>query len=288
MSSFSQAIRRRKRNRRSWQRPQVRLHIAIIFLLLLSVVPIYLMLTVSFKNELQYQHERWSVSLPLRIRNYVAAWERVGRYIFNTLIVAVAGFLGMATLSTIGGFAFARMRFPFRSQLYGLIIVLLIVPWVLSFIPAYMIYADFGLLETRWALILPRIAGGSVFGIFLLRTFFATLPDEIFEAARIDGASNLDLIWRITLPMSLPILATLAVLEFIGAWNDFLWPFVAVKGENLRVISVALVFMQADTAGSGWGQLFAAYVLASLPLAILFFALGKFYVEGLVQSGIRA
>lgn len=274
--------------RRSWRHPQVGLYALIIVLLLLSVVPVYLMLTVSFKNPLQYQHARWIVSFPLRIGNYAAAWERIGGYIRNTLIVAVAGFLGMVTLSTIAAFVFARMRFPFREQLYSIIIALLIVPWVLSFIPAYMVYSRLGLADTRWALILPRIAGGSVFGIFLLRTFFQGLPEEVFEAARIDGASTLDLIVRITLPMAMPIIATLAVLDFINAWNDFLWPFVAVRSEDLRVISVGLYLLSSDTAGSGWGQLFAGYTIASVPLAILFFALGKFYVEGLVESGIKA
>ncbi len=272
---------------RSWHRPQVGLHAVIGVLLLLSVIPIYLMLVVSFKNPLQYLHERWVISLPLRIRNYDAAWDMIGTYIWNTFFVAIVGFLGMAGLSIVSAYVFARMRFPFREQLYYAIIALLLVPWVLSFVPAYMVYNDFGLIDTYWALLVPRIVNGSIFGIFLLRAFFAGLPEEIFEAARMDGAGHWSLIWRITIPMSLAVIATLAVLDFIGAWNDFLWPFVSISSEARRVISVALYLLRTDTVGSGWGPLFAGYTIASIPLAILFFALGKFYVEGLVESGLK-
>ncbi len=272
---------------RSWHRPQVGLHAVIGVLLLLSVIPIYLMLVVSFKNPLQYLHERWVISLPLRIRNYDAAWDMIGTYIWNTFFVAIVGFLGMAGLSIVSAYVFARMRFPFREQLYYAIIALLLVPWVLSFVPAYMVYNDFGLIDTYWALLVPRIVNGSIFGIFLLRAFFAGLPEEIFEAARMDGAGHWSLIWRITIPMSLAVIATLAVLDFIGAWNDFLWPFVSISSETRRVISVALYLLRTDTVGSGWGPLFAGYTIASIPLAILFFALGKFYVEGLVESGLK-
>ncbi len=280
-------VLRKSSTPRSWHRPQAGLHAGIGMLLLLSVIPIYLMLVVSFKNPLQYLHERWVISLPLRIRNYDAAWDMIGTYIWNTFFVAIVGFLGMAGLSIVSAYVFARLRFPFREQLYYAVIALLLVPWVLSFVPAYMVYNDFGLIDTYWALIVPRIVNGSIFGIFLLRAFFAGLPEEIFEAARMDGAGHWSLIWRITIPMSLAVIATLAVLDFIGAWNDFLWPFVAISSETRRMISVALYLLQADTVGSGWGPLFAGYTIASIPLAILFFALGKFYVEGLVESGLK-
>jgi len=276
------------KSRRSWQGSQLGLHIAVVFLLLVSLVPVYLLLVVSFKNPLQYQHDRWVVTLPLRIRNYAAAWEQISLYMRNTFLVAVVGFVGRAVLSTIGGYVFARMRFPFRNQIYAAIIALLIVPWSISFVPAYMVYAHFGLDDTFWALTLPRIVGGSVFGIFLLRTFFERLPEELFEAARIDGAGIFDLIVRIALPLSASTIATLGILDFIQAWNDFLWPFVATRSESLRVISVGLYLLRSDTAGAGWGSLFAGYVISSVPLAILFFALGKFYVEGLVESGMKA
>ena len=176
---------------------------------------------------------------------------------------------------------------PLPGPLYYAIIALLSIPWVLSFVPAYMVYNDFGLIDTFWALIIPRIVIGSIFGIFLLRAFFAGLPEEIFGAARIDGAGHWPLIFHITIPLSMTVIATLALLDFINSWNDFLWPFVSISSESRQMISVALYLLQSDTSGSGWGPLFAGYTIASIPLAILFFALGKFYIEGLVESGLK-
>ncbi len=271
------------------------MHIAILVLLFLALAPTYLMLIWSFKNPFQFLDDRWLVSFPLRVGNYAAAWEIVQRYIFNTIFVAIAGFLGMIALSVIGGHVFARMRFPFREPLYYAIISLLMVPWVLTLIPQYMLYYDLGLVNTRWALIMPMIAHGQVLGIFLTRAFISGIPEELYEAARCDGAGTWTLIWRITVPLSLPILAVLAVLTFLSAWNSFIWPLVAITDAKLQVISVGLyAISETGEIGGGpqpfdrYGPLFAGYVIASVPLAILFVFLGRFYVEGLIESGLKA
>ena len=276
---------------KSIQRPQVFLHIGIASLLIITLIPIYLMISISVKNPLQFQYERWTTSFPMRLGNYSAAWSVVSTYVWNTLFVAVVGFLGMLVLSIIGGYVFARMSFPFREVLFFAIIFLLAVPWVISFVPAYMLYGDLGLLNTRWALILPNIAGGPIFGIFLLRAFFSGIPEELYEAARIDGAGHFRMIWQLTLPLSLPIIATLAVINFTSTWNSFLWPLVTINDDSKQMISVGLYRLAAaasqSASASAWGPLFAGYVIASLPLVLLFFALGKWYIEGLVNSGIK-
>ena len=159
-------------------------------MLLLSLIPTYLLITWSFKNGLQYRWERWSISFPLRWSNYAAAWEIVGDYMINTIIVAIIGLMGMLLLSLIGGYVFARMDFPFRQTLYYAIIALLMVPWVLSFIPAYMVYVRFGLLNSRWALIIPELAGGPIFGIFLMRAFISGIPEELFESAVVTALAS--------------------------------------------------------------------------------------------------
>jgi len=280
----------RKQPQQTWQRPQIPTHIVIIILILFSLLPIYLMLTISFKTPLQYQHERWNVSFPLRLTNFNSAWQILGPYIINTVIVAVIGFAGVLVLSIIGGYVFARLRFPFKGPIYYSIIALLMVPWILSFVPAYMLYNQFKMLDSWWALIIPNIAGGPVFGIFLLRTFFEGIPEELYESARIDGAGHWTLIWDITMPLTLPVIATLAILNFLGTWNNFLWPLVAISDKTKQMISVGLYYISGVSGGSGgmeFGPLFAGYVLSSIPLVILFFALGKFYIEGLVNSGLK-
>ncbi|MCC6801403.1 MAG: carbohydrate ABC transporter permease [Anaerolineae bacterium] len=257
-----------------------------------------MMISISFKNPIQYQHERWLLSFPLRLGNYAAAWDIVAPYLVNTLIVAVIGFVGVVILSTLGAYVFAQMEFPFKETLYFAIIILLMIPWVISFIPAYMLYAQFKvfdiqvrLLNTFWVLIIPNIASGPVFGIFLLRAFFSSISKEIYEAARVDGAGHWILITRITVPLSLPVIATLTVINFIGTWNSFLWPLVTISDQTKQMISVGLFQLSnaysRSADNSVWGPLFAGYVIASIPLALLFVGLGKFYVEGLVESGLK-
>jgi ABC-type glycerol-3-phosphate transport system permease component len=280
-----------RRYRQNWHRPQIGTHLFIIFLILLSLVPIYLTLTISVKTGLQYQHERWSVSFPMRLTNYRAAWEMLDQYIFNTIAVGVIGFVGVLVLSVIGGYTFARLRFPFREHLYTAMIALLMVPWVISFIPAYVLYNSFGfVINTWWAMIIPNVAAGPVFGIFLLRTFFERIPEEMYESARIDGAGHWTLIWDITLPLSLPTIATLAILNFLGTWNNFLWPLITINDQAKQMVSVGLYLISGVSGGAGameFGTLFAGYVLSAVPLVVLFFALGKFYVEGLVNAGLK-
>lgn len=277
--------------RRPLQISQLGLHVIIVLLLFLSLIPTLIMINLSFKNGLQYRWERWGVSLPLRGSNYNAAWDVIDAYMWNTVLVAAIGLAGVLMLSLIGGYVFARMRFPLREPLYYAIISLLMVPWVLSFIPAYMLYLNLGLLNSRWALIIPNLAGGPILGIFLMRAFITGIPEELYESARCDGAGVWSLIWHITFPLSLPGLATLSVLNFVAEWNSFLWPLVTIHDMSKQVISVGLFRLSRTTNdgvdfGAG-GPLFAGYVLASIPLVILFIVLGKFYVEGLVESGIK-
>ncbi len=278
---------------RTWWRPQISLHTSIVVILILALVPIYLMLVVSFKNPLQFMHERWVPSHPLRLGNYGAAWLVVNEYIVNTVFVACAGLLGVLIQSLTCGHVFARMRFPFREPLFYAIIALLMVPWVLSFVPGYMLYHGLGLINTRWALIIPNLANGPVFGIFLMRAVITGIPEELYEAARCDGAGVIREITWITLPLSLPGLATLAVVNFIGTWNWFLWPLVAVTDRAKQLITVGLYQLTSGGAHgtavsmSVWGPLFSGYVIASVPLVILFVFLGRFYVEGLMETGLK-
>jgi multiple sugar transport system permease protein len=234
-------------------------------------------------------HERWIVSLPLRQQNYAAAWEIIDIYITNTLFVAGVGLAGVLIMSLVGGHVFARLRFPFKEQLYFGILILLAVPWVLSFIPSYMLFSDLGMMNTPWVLIIPNLANGPVFGIFLMRAVIEGIPEELYEAARCDGASLGREIFSITLPLALPGLATLAIVNFVGTWNWFFWPLVTITDRANQLISVGLFLLTSgDFSGvASFGPLFAGYVIASIPLVILFIFLGRFYVEGLTQSGVK-
>ncbi len=271
---------------------QAWMHVVLLILLALTLYPILLVVFDSLKTPLQYQYERWGVSLPIRLDNYTNAWGQVGVFMLNTTIVAATTTVGILALSLVGGYVFARLRFPFREPLYYVIIALLMIPAILSFVPQYVMYKNFGLLDNLLVLIVPGIAGGQVFGIFLLRTFIANLPDELYDAAAVDGAGWYSLIFRITLPLTLPVLAVLTVFNVVGQWNSFLWPLVAITNSSSQVISVGLFGLQQQVAQDAtnygnYGPLYAGYIIASVPLVILFVFLGKFYVEGLVSSGLK-
>lgn len=146
---------------------------------------------------------------------------------------------------------------------------------------------DLGLLNTPWALILPWTAGGQVFGILLCRTFFATLPQELFDSAKIDGASEIDLYARIALPLSWPIIVTLAIMHLVATYNDFIWPLLTISSPKLQVVTVGLTQFTSQYGITDWGPRMAAYVLAALPLVVLFTFGMRYYVQGLTSGALK-
>jgi multiple sugar transport system permease protein/raffinose/stachyose/melibiose transport system permease protein len=188
--------------------------------------------------------------------------------------------------SSFPAYVFARFRFPLKELLYYLIISLLMIPPVLTLVPQYVLISDLGLLNSRLALILPYIAGGQVFGIFLLRSFYASQPQELFEAAQIDGAGDLLTFWHIALPLARPILGTLAVLNVVGTWNDIVWPTIVFSDQSLQNLSVGLTVFESEY-NTNWGPLFAGYVIAALPLLLLFALVSRWFVEGLSSGALK-
>ncbi|MEJ7900977.1 MAG: carbohydrate ABC transporter permease [Thermomicrobiales bacterium] len=159
-------------------------------ILVLSFVTIALMVFLSLKDNGQIYGRFWSVPNPVRWENYADGWTTMRRYIFNSLLYSLASVIGVVFLSSISGYVFARHRFPGKELIYVVILALLMVPGVLTLIPAFVLVRELGLINTPWALILPWTAGGQIFGILLCRSFFSTLPQELFDAAKVDGASE--------------------------------------------------------------------------------------------------
>jgi len=163
------------------------------------------------------------------------------------------------------------------------------IPGVLTLVPAFLLIKSFGLLNTYWALILPYVSGGQILAIFILRSFIASLPEELFESARIDGARTWDLYAKITLPLSTPILVTIAIMNVLGTWNDYIWPLVTIPDGRRWTISVGIVSFGSQYGGlENWGPMFAGYVIASLPLIILFMFTMRYFIAGLTSGAIKA
>jgi multiple sugar transport system permease protein/raffinose/stachyose/melibiose transport system permease protein len=162
----------------------------------------------------------------------------------------------------------------------------MMVPGVLTLIPSFVLIKNLNLLDTRWALILPYIAGGDVFAIFVLRAFFASLPEELFEAARIDGAGELGAFWRIGVPLVMPALGTIAILQVLSSWNDFIWPLIVLFDEPIKTLTLGLIAFQGRHT-TDWGPLMAGYTIASIPLVVLFALTTRTFIEGLTSGGLK-
>ena len=208
------------------------------------------------------------------------------RQFFNTLFVTVVIVLGQLLFSSMGAYAFARLRFPFREQLFLLFLATLMVPTVVTLIPTFIIIREFGWINTYMALIAPA-ALGSAFATFLLRQFMLTIPEELEEAAKLDGAGHPTIFFRIIVPLVRPALAVVAVFAFIYFWNDFLWPLVAINSESMKVLTVGIATLAASHYGTDWGVLMAGSVLTVLPLVVVFFLAQRQIVEGIASTGLK-
>jgi multiple sugar transport system permease protein len=171
--------------------------------------------------------------------------------------------------------------------MYMGVLSLMMVPAILTIVPSYLIYSHLGLINTLWVLIIPQWTIGPVFGIFLLRGFFQTTPEEIFEAARMDGCGDFRLFGSISLPLSYPILTTLAIMNVVGVWNDLIWPSITIHDSSKMTIAYGLVQAFSTTNTTNMPDTFAGYVLASIPLLVIFAFASKYYVEGLTSSAIK-
>lgn len=273
---------RRSRRRRS--RSQWIAGVGLSIIAFVGLFPFLFMFVASFKTNTQFYDTYWSPSFPLHFGNYARAWQQLQPYFITTVIVAAGAILGTLLLASTAGFVFARYRFPGRRVLFGLIAALMMVPGIASLIPLFVLMRDFGLLNTRVVLILPQIAGNVVLGTVLIKTFTEGIPQEMFDAARVDGADGTRMYLWIMLPLALPVLGTVSLLTVINVWNDFFWPLLTITDNNLRTIPVGLSFFQGQNVTS-WGPLFAGYMLASIPLLLLFSILSKYFLAG-IQGGV--
>ncbi|QGQ99685.1 carbohydrate ABC transporter permease [Paenibacillus psychroresistens] len=260
----------------------------LILLGILTYIPIVIMLSMSFRNNGQIYSDFWGLPSPWIWKNYKEAFEGIGRSIFNSVFVSGIATIGVVFLSSLSGYVFARLQFPGRNFFYLLILSLMMIPGVLTLMPLYAQISGYGLLNTWWALLLPWIAGGQVFGIILCRTFLEALPNELFECSRIDGATEFTNYWRIAVPLTMPILITLAVMNMIGNYNDFIWPLLTISGEKLQMVTVQLQKIGVDSSNNvQYGQRMAAYIISCLPLLVLFSFGMKYYVSGVTSGAVK-
>lgn len=267
---------------------QVFLHLGLVIMACLTMIPIMNMLTMSLKDNGQIFARFWALPNPARWQNYVSGFRAMWGYIVNSLLVSLSAMAGVVTLASISGYVFARHSFPGRDTLYVVVISLMMIPGMMTLFPSFMLMYEFGLLDTRWALILPWVSGGQVFGILICRGYFAGLPQELFEAAKMDGAQEFELFWRIAVPLSWPIMVTLAIMNLVGTYNDFLWPLLVISSPSKQVVSVGLREFTSQFGLVDWGPRMAAYTVATIPLLLLFLFGMRYYIQGVTSGAIKA
>jgi multiple sugar transport system permease protein len=201
-----------------------------------------------------------------------------GRWFFNTIFTTICITVGSLLLNTLSGYIFAKKEFYGKNTIFMLLLATMMVPGAVTLIPAFLMINKLGLFNTYWAIILPALA--SPFGIFMMRQFIASLPSELIEVAKIDGAGELRIFWSIIVPLSLPGMAALGIFTVINAWNSFLWPLVVLRSTNMRTLVVGLATVQSEYRPE-YGLIMAGSVLTVLPLLILYVAFQPYFVEGL-------
>jgi multiple sugar transport system permease protein len=222
----------------------------------------------------------------LHWQNYPDAWRSApfGHWFVNSTVVASAAVLGNLTVGALAGYAFARIRFLGRGVLFIVLLATLMVPLQLLIIPTFVIVRLLGLVDTLPALILPNLV--TPFSIFLFRQFFRTLPLELEDAARIDGASRLTVLTRVVAPLSTPVLATVAVITFLWTWNDFLWPLVVISSDSQMTLQLGLSSFQGAHS-TQWALLMAGTAMSQVPILALFFICQRWFVQSVALSGLK-
>ena len=222
-----------------------------------------------------------------RVRNYADAVTTMPyfRYLVNSLVLCAGSVLGTVWSCSLAAYAFARLRWPGRNAVFGVLITTMLLPWHVTMIPKFLLISELGLYNTLGALIAP-IFLGDAFSIFLLRQFFLTIPEELSEAARLDGCSEWGIFWRIVLPLARPALATVALFQFVAAWNDFNGPLLYLNDPARFTLAYGLEQF-VSSYSSQVNLLMAAAVLFTLPIVLLFFFAQRTFIRGIATSGLK-
>ena len=264
-------------------------HLALGAGALLMVLPFVLMISISLKPpgeifapEFRLLPDQWHV-----IQNYREAFAKqpLGRYLVNGLIVTACIFAAQALVALPCAYALAKLRWRGRETTFLFVLLALLVPPQVPAIPLYIGLWKLGLLDSYAALILPSTI--SVFGIFLMRQFFRTVPDDLIGAARLDGLGEFAIVWRIMLPTALPALVAFGLLSLVWNWNEFFWPLLVVQTQTLATPPLGVVFFANAEAGTNYGPLMAAATVITLPLALAFLLAQRWFIDGVTMTSVK-
>jgi multiple sugar transport system permease protein len=264
------------------------LHVLLFGGLAVVVGPFVWMLLSSFKpeGEIRANPPTWFPNDP-SFANYGDLFARLDfpAYFTNSAVVAVLTTAGNLLFCSAAGYALAKLPFAGKRVLFGIVLGTLMVPGIVTMVPLFVLSSNLGLVNTLAGLILPYLA--QAFGVFLMRQFIQSIPDDLLEAARIDAASELRIFWQVVLPLCRPALATLGILTFLASWNNFLWPLVAATEEETYTLPVALALYAIGQNRTEYDLLLAGSVVVVLPVLVVFVLLQRHFVRGIATTGLK-
>ena len=295
-SSVRAWVARRQRHNLVYHVGRVLLYGVLIVLSAVFLVPLFWMLTSALKP--QPQLFVWPpvwLPDPPQWQNFGEALTifPFGSYITNTLYIAIPCMLGTVLSSSFAAYGFSRIDWPGRDKVFAVVLSTLMLPFAVTMIPLYLVWRNAGLIGIETPLrgfgplIIPALLGGGAFNIFLCRQFFMTIPNELAEAARMDGCSELRIYWQVILPLAKPVLATISLFTFLGVWNDFMGPLIYLNSIEQFTVSIGLRQFQFEY-GARYDYMMAASTVTTLPIIILFFFAQRTFIQGITLTGIKA
>jgi multiple sugar transport system permease protein len=262
--------------------------LALMLGMLLMIGPFLWMLLASLKTqrELLQVPPTW-IPETVTTDNYTRLFERLDfpRYFWNSTVIAVLITASNVVFCSMVGYALAKLRFFGRDKLFLLVIGTLLVPGSVTLVPLFVLMSKLGLVNSLWAVVLPAAAGP--LGVFLMRQFMLAIPDDLLEAARVDGASELHIFWRIVMPLSTPAIAALGIITFLPSWNALLWPLVVLTDEQKFTLPVALAIFARGQFQADYGLLMAGSVVLVAPVLVLFFFLQRHFTQSISMTGLK-
>jgi multiple sugar transport system permease protein len=264
-------------------------HLVLIAACAIIIVPLAWMMLTTLKahEDVLTKPPWWIPAHPSLLSNIRHVFERIdfGRYFLNSLFVSTSITLLDLFFSTITGYALAKYNFPGKSIVFGVVIGTMMVPFIVILVPQYILVRDLGWLDSYTGLIVPFAI--SSFGIFLMRQALASTPDELIDAARIDGAGEWRILFQIVVPLHAPALISLAILRFLGEWDSLLWPLVATNSGSMRTMSLGMALMQDDRYGTDLPTLMTAATMAIAPIVVAYVFLQRFFIKSVASSGVK-
>lgn len=264
-------------------------YLILIICAISMLLPFVYMFSLSFMTDKQiFSNGVNFLPAPFTVKNYEYVVNNVDifRYFFNSMFVAIATTIGQVIISALAGYAFARFEFKYKEILFVLILVSMMIPPQVNIVPLFFIMKQFHWIDTYWALIVPGLFGG--FGVFMMRQWFKSMPDDMESSAKIDGCNTFQVFYKIALPLAIPAIATLAIFTFITTWNSFMWPLIVTNSDAMRTLPLGLAnFKGSFREITDWGALTAYSVICSIPVIGVFLLGRKYFINDILSGGIK-